>query len=173
MNEINIYRPTSDEYFMLHVYLAASRSKDPSTQIGAILVQGDTLVSEGYNGFCRKVNDNDSTRWIRPEKYSWVEHGERNSIYNAARNGIKTLNAVMFTQEMPCVDCARSVIQAGIKEIVLHKQWSDIWKEIMKDKWKGMNRISATMFEEAGVNVRYLDKVLNQKCLISEKVCSV
>ena len=173
MSTTTIYRPTSDEYFMLHVYLAASRSKDPSTQIGAILVQGDTLVSEGYNGFCRKINDNEPERWMRPEKYYWIEHGERNSIYNAARNGIKTFNSVMFTNGLPCVDCARSVIQAGIREVVLHKQWENQWSEIMKDKWKGMDEVSAIMFKEAGVNVRYLDKVLNQQCLISEKLCSV
>ena len=169
-NIINYVPPTWDEFFMLHVYLVASKSKDPSTKIGAVIVRDNTVISEGYNGFCRKVNDNIAERWNRPEKYAWIEHGERNSIFNAARNGIKTLDGVMFTQEVPCVDCGRSVIQAGIKEIVLHKQWSDIWKQIMQDKWKGAAEITLTMFKEAGINVRWLDKQLNVQSLISERL---
>ena len=171
---INIYvPPTWDEFFMLHVYLVASKSKDPSTKIGAVIVRDNVLISEGYNGFCRKVNDNAMERWKRPEKYLWIEHGERNSIYNAARNGIKTLDAIMFTNGLPCCDCARSVIQAGIKEVVLHTQWENEWKNIMQEKWNGHDVISAQMFKEAGVNVRYLDKNLNIQCVISEKLCVV
>ncbi len=176
MDETNIltYQPPSwDEFFMLHVYLVASKSKDPSTKIGAVLVRDNTLISEGYNGFCRKVRDNIIERWKRPEKYSWIEHGERNSIFNAARNGIKTLDSVMFTNGLPCVDCARATIQAGVKEVVLHTQWENEWKNIMMDKWKGYDVISAQMFKEAGVNIRYLDKKLNIQAMISEKLCLV
>jgi dCMP deaminase len=150
--------PTWDEFFMLHVYLVASKSKDPSTQIGAIIVKDNILLSEGYNGFCRGVDDNVEERWKRPDKYSWIEHGERNSIFNAARNGIKTLDTTMFTNGLPCVDCARSVIQAGIKEIVLHSPWEKYWIEIMKDKWKEHDAISSKMFEEAKVKIRYKQK---------------
>lgn len=170
---LNYTPPTWDEFFLKHVYLVSSKSKDPSTQIGAVLVKNNILISEGYNGFCRNVNDNISERWMRPEKYFWVEHGERNAIFNAARNGVETFGSTIFTNGMPCVDCARSIIQAGIKEVVLHEQWEKYWREIMKDKWKEHDAISAKMFEEAGVNVRYVDKILNQKCLIAEKVCSV
>jgi len=158
---------------MLHVYLVASKSKDPSTKIGAVLVTDNVLISEGYNGFCRKVNDSVTSRWIRPAKYSWAEHGERNSIYNAARNGIKTLNSTMYTQGLPCVDCARSVIQAGIGKIILHKQWEDKFKELTVNGRTWTEDISAEMFKEAGVTVEWLDKQLGVQSLISEKVVTV
>lgn len=158
---------------MRHAYLIGSKSRDKSTQIGAVLVQDGCIISEGYNGICRKVNDNVERRHIRPEKYSWYEHGERNSIYNAARNGIKTFGAVMFTNYTPCVDCGRAVIQAGLSEIVLHKQWSDIFNETKQDKWKGQDNTTLIMFEEAGLKVRWFDKFLDIECLISEKLCRI
>lgn len=165
--------PSWDEFFMRHVYLVGSKSKDQSTQIGAILVRDGTLISEGYNGICRKVKDEVVERNERPEKYHWFEHGERNSIYNAARNGIKTLDATMYTNYPPCTDCARSVIQAGIKEIVFHKQWADLWDKIKTEKWKGHDNRTLVMFEEAGITVRWFDKVLGVKCLVSEQISEV
>lgn len=165
--------PSWDELFMRHAYLIASKSKDQSTQIGAILVRDGILISEGYNGICRNVKDEVPERLNRPEKYHWFEHGERNSIYNAARNGIKTMGSVMYTQGCPCSDCGRAVIQAGIEEIVLHTPWENIWKEIKGVKWIDSNLKSYTMFEEANIKVRFFDKKLNIKCLISEKICEV
>jgi dCMP deaminase len=174
MNDIIYKPPTWDEFFMLHVYLVASKSKDPSTKIGAVLVtDSNTLVSEGYNGFCRKVNDDVADRWARPAKYSWIEHGERNSIFNAARNGIKTLNTTMYTQGLPCVDCARSVIQAGVNRIVLHQQWTDIFKELSANGRTWTQDVSAIMFEEAGVKFEYLNKQLGVQSLISGKLVTV
>ena len=160
--------PTWDEFFMRHVYLVASKSKDDSTKIGAVLVRDNTVISEGYNGICRKVNDGIVERNQRPEKYFWYEHGERNSVYNAARNGIKTLQSTLYTQACPCCDCARSVLQAGIKEIVLHKQWEDHWKVIKGEKWIGQDERSLVMFKEANIPVRYFNGVLDISCRISE-----
>jgi len=162
--------PSWDEFFMRHVYLVASKSKDSSTKIGAVLVRDNIILSEGYNGLCRKLNDNVPERnFTRPEKYFWFEHGERNSIYNAARNGIATMNSVMYTQGCPCCDCARAAIQAGVKEIVLHKQWEDQWKSLKGNKWVGQDDRSLVMFGEAEVSIRYFDKNLDVPTLISEK----
>ena len=158
---------------MLHVYLVASKSKDPSTKIGAVLVTDNVLISEGYNGFCRKVNDNVANRWERPAKYSWIEHGERNSIFNAARRGIATENSVMYTQGIPCVDCARAVIQAGVKKVICHKQWEDAFKELTANGRTWTQDISAEMFGEAGVEVVRIDKQFGVQSLISEKVVAV
>ena len=170
MENFKNYQPPSwDEFFMRHVYLVSSKSKDPSTKIGAVLVKDRILLSAGYNGFCRGVNDNDIVRWERPQKYAWIEHGERNAIFNAARNGIRTMDSTMYTNGLPCVDCARAIVQAGIKEIVLHKQWEDEWAKIMQTQWKGMDAISAVNFREAGVRIKYLNKKLDIACLISEK----
>jgi len=163
--------PSWDELFMRHVYLIGSKSKDISTQIGAILVQDGGVVSEGYNGICR--NDKATERNKRPEKYYWFEHGERNAVYNAARNGIKTFGSIMYTNSTPCTDCARAIIQAGITEIVLHKQWENLWDKIKGEKWNGHDDRSMIMFNEAGVAARWFDKELGIKCMISEKECEV
>lgn len=169
----NTYIDNWDELFMRHVYLIGSKSKDKSTQIGAVLVSDGGVVSEGYNGICRCVNDEVKERHERPEKYHWYEHAERNSIYNAARKGIKTLGSIMFTNYPPCTDCGRSVIQAGIKEIIFHKQWANYWDKIKTDKWKGHDNRTLIMFEEAGIKVRWFDKFLGVKCMISEQECEV
>ena len=172
--EQNYTPPSWDELFMRHVYLIASKSKDASTKIGAVLVKNKSVISEGYNGLCRGVNDNISKRnFERPEKYFWFEHGERNSIYNAARIGISTSNSTMFTQGCPCCDCARGAIQAGVTEIVLHLQWEDEWRHIKGDKWIGHDDRSLIMFEEAGVAVRYLNEKLGIKPMLSERWCEV
>lgn len=173
MNIINYKPPTWNEFFMLHAYLVASKSKDPSTKIGAVIVTDNVLISEGYNGFCRKVNDDVIERWKRPAKYSFVEHGERNAVYNAARNGIRTLNSVMYTQGLPCVDCARAVIQAGINKIILHKQWEDHFYKLTINGRTWTEDISAEMFQEAGVTVEYLDKQLGVQSVISETLVMV
>ena len=171
MNEL--YIDNWDEFFFRHVYLVASKSKDKSTQIGAILVRDGVLISEGYNGICRKVQDNVKERNERPEKYHWYEHGERNSIFNAARNGIKILGCIMYTQYPHCTDCARATIQSGIVEVVFHKQWCNIWEKIKQGKWVGHDDRTLTMFKESGIKVRYFDKFLGIKTMISEQVCEV
>ena len=78
------------EYYMRHQYLASEKSKDPSTKIGAVLVRGDNIVSIGYNGFPRGINDSPERLNNREEKYFYVVHAESNAILNAARNGIAT-----------------------------------------------------------------------------------
>ena len=126
---------TWDEYFIRQAMLVAEKSKDPSTKVGCVIVGEDNeILSTGFNGFPRGVDEGmhekyigegvkftpNFKRWERPEKYKWVEHAERNAIYNAARNGIRLKNARAYLnwEPIPCSDCARAFIQAGIKEIV-------------------------------------------------------
>src|SRR5438045_6573381 len=105
--------PSWDEYFMRHVYLVASKSKDTRTKIGAVIVRDKRIISEGYNGICQGVYDHIESRYVKPKKYFFFEHGERNAVYGCARHGIATLGAKIYTQGIPCADCARAVIQAG------------------------------------------------------------
>jgi dCMP deaminase len=108
-----------DEYFLHLAQVVATRSKDPSTQVGAIIVQDRTIVSTGYNGFPRGVNDNISERYDRPLKYTWMCHAEENALLNAAREGIKVEGGTIYVTPLsPCMRCARGIIQAGIKEVV-------------------------------------------------------
>jgi len=104
-----------DDYYMEIVQAVAQKSKDRSVKIGAVIVGPDHEIrSTGYNGFPRKVSDTDESRHQRPEKYNWTEHAERNAIYNAARCGIPLKGCILFTQWLPCNDCARAIIQSGI-----------------------------------------------------------
>jgi len=102
--------------------LVAQWSKDPSTKVGAILVNPETrtVVATGYNGLPRGVEDLHDRMEKRPDKYLWTEHAERNAIYNAARNGHATEGCILYMnfEPCPCTDCARAVIQAGIVEVV-------------------------------------------------------
>lgn len=157
-----------DQYFMSMVYLVAMKSKDPRTKIGAVIVGDDNeVISTGFNGLPRGVMDggkNEDTgdvflvypeRHQRPEKYFWYEHAERNAIYNAARVGVPLKSSTMYTQGIPCADCARGVIQAGIKIVIIHKGWEDAGSYRDSKKWAESAERSKQMFSEARVMLEY------------------
>jgi len=146
-------RPSWDVYFVKMARLVATRSKDQNTQIGAVIVGPDNeVISTGYNSFPRGINDDISERQERPEKYFWIEHSERNAIYNAARHGVKLKGCRIFMScYIPCTDCARAIIQVGIKEVILGSRSSS------GKKWDEEAERSERMFKEAGITVRYSD----------------
>lgn len=167
-----------NEYFFRHVYLAARKSKDPSSQVGAILVKNQTVISEGYNGFPRGVEDSEERLKNRNIKYELVVHGETNCIFNAARNGISTLDSILYVPGTPCCNCCKSVIQAGISKVVIHKSYNKIWWENCKragqsESWADKSKWSNTMFEEAGVKIEEYDKYLGVKLLLNEQIIKV
>jgi len=140
-----------DKRWMQLCDLAASWSKDRNTKVGSCIVDNrKVLISIGWNGFPRKINDNIDSRHLRPAKYSWTEHSERNAIFNAAAKGISTLNCTMYVNWFPCADCARGIIQAGIIELVaIEPDWED-------ERWGEDFRIVKEMLEEAGIIVRFI-----------------
>ena len=116
----------------------AALSKDPSTQVGAVILGAAGEGGPwGYNGACRgSTADEDNRILERPEKYLWIEHAERNAIYTAARTGFRTVGATMVITHAPCMDCARAIIQAGIKKVIfpspspeLVERWGDSFKK--------------------------------------------
>jgi len=140
-----------DDYFMTMVYLVAMRSKDDSTHIGAVVVDPkNRVVSLGYNSFPRGIRDDVPERQERPEKYFWFEHGERNAIYNARRDleGCK-----MYTNGIPCMDCSRAVVQAGLVHVTVDKRWHDT----NYNQWKEHAERALILFKEAGITVSYWD----------------
>jgi dCMP deaminase len=173
MNDLPI--PSWDELFFQDVYKYARKSKDPRTKIGAVIVKWGEKdpLSHGYNGFPRKVNDDVAARWERPEKYFWVCHAEENSILNCARTGRSTMGAIMFTQGIPCADCAKKIIQVDIREVVVHKQWQDLEKEFNWTKFQESAERSKQMFNEAGVSIRVFDKVLGEKGKLDGKIITI
>ncbi len=141
-----------DDYFMSMAYLVAMKSKDESTHIGAVIVgKNNEIKSTGYNSFVRGLNDNIPERQEKPEKYFWFEHGERNAIYNATLNGTSLSGCKIYTNGIPCMDCARGIIQAGITEVIVDKKWDDKNPEM----WREQAKRSLEMFNEVGVKVRY------------------
>ena len=173
MNFENYTPPDWNQWFLQGVYWIASKSKDPKTKIGAIIVKDNRIISTGYNGIPHGVNDDIAWRHERPEKYKWFEHGERNAIYSAAKYGISTENAVLYTNAMPCADCARGVIQAGIKEVYVHKQFTDLTESIVRDQWKGHHIATASMLNEAGVGFFEVDAILGCKAYFDGKVYDI
>jgi len=154
MNKINW-----DDYFMTMVYLAAMRSKDNSTHVGAVVVDDLNVVrSMGYNSFVRGINDDVPERQERPEKYFWFSHAERNAVYNAAMVGISLKGCRMYTNGVPCMDCAHSVVQSGIKEVIVDRAWGAVsnaqTNEGNKTDYSEHARRTLEMFGEAGVKVR-------------------
>lgn len=141
-----------DNYFMSIAYLIASKSKDERTHIGAVIVgQNKEIKSTGYNSFVRGLIDYIPERQEKPEKYYWFEHAERNAIYNATLIGTSLKGCKMYTNGIPCMDCARGIVQAGIIEVVVDKKWdSDNGK-----KWSDHAKRTIQMFDEVGVKIRY------------------
>lgn len=136
-----------DDYFMGVSLLAADRSKDPSTQVGACIVSDDNrILSTGYNGFPQGCSDDDFP-WNRDEalgetKYNFVVHAELNAILNAG--GKSLVGSRIFVSLFPCHECAKAIIQAGVKEVVY-----------LSDKYTGTvsDNASRRMLSAAGVKL--------------------
>lgn len=109
-----------NECFMQIAYVISQRSKDPSTQAGAVIVNsGNIIIGLGYNGFPRNCDD-DKLPWSREgdflnSKYAYVVHAEENAIYNSNNN---TNNCKLYCTLFPCNECAKTIIQSGITEII-------------------------------------------------------
>ena len=124
-------------------------SKDPSTKVGCVVVGEDREIrSTGFNGFPRGIEDNSERLNDREQKYPMICHAEENAIMHAARIGISLKDCVAYVTWPPCSRCTRSLIQAGVSEVVYP---ADI--EI-PDRWQDDFATASAMMEEAGVNVR-------------------
>ena len=118
---------TWDEYFMGIAMLASKRSKDPNTQVGACIVSQDNIIiSTGYNGMPKGCSD-DEYSWEREgvdTKYPYVVHAELNAVLNA--NGRDLRGSKIYVALFPCNECAKALIQSGVKEIYyLSDKYSD------------------------------------------------
>lgn len=144
------------QYFRGITHQIKLKSKDINTQIGALIVGPDReIVSSGYNSFPRGIVDSVPQRQERPEKYYWFEHAERNAIYNAARIGVSTKGCTMYlTCGIPCADCCRGIINAGIVEIFCEREGG-----AKGEKWSEHSKRSWEMFKEAGVKVNWYEDV--------------
>ena len=139
-----------DEYFMACALLTAKKSKDPNTQVGACIVNKDQkIVGLGYNGFPRYTDD-DSFPWDRDgdydkTKYAYVVHAELNAILNSTKS---LEDCTIYVGLFPCNECAKAIIQSGIKEMVY-----------MSDKYKDLPAFKASrkLLESAGIKIRQIE----------------
>lgn len=134
-----------DTHFMEFVLRTAMTSDDPSVQNAAALVYEDEVLGAGVNQIPYGVHDIEE-RWERPDKYLWVEHAERNAIYNTARNGGCTEGATMYCPWAACADCARAIIQSGVFKLVrLEMNHAEGWSHSID--------IGDRMMQEAGIQI--------------------
>ena len=142
-----------EEYFMGIAKLSAMRSKDPNTQVGACIVSNDNrILSIGYNGCPNGINDADFP-WDREgepldTKYLYVCHAEMNAILNYRGSRKELENAKIYVDLFPCNECAKLIIQAGIKEVVY-----------LSDKYAKTDGVIASkrMFDACGVRYRNVE----------------
>lgn len=143
-----------DEYFMGIAMLAAKRSKDPNTQVGACIVSQDNIIiSTGYNGMPKGCSD-DEYPWERDgdqTKYPYVVHAELNAVLNA--NGRDLRGSKLYVALFPCNECAKAIIQSGIREVIY-----------LSDKYADTDNVRASkrMLHSAGVTYRQLDTQLEE-----------
>ena len=145
-----------DKYFLNIAETVKLKSKDQRTQIGAVIVGKDNeIVSTGYNSFPRGINDDVEERQQRPEKYFWMVHGELNAILNAARIGVSTNGCKIYlTCGVPCSNCGRAIINAGITEVYCKTE--DTTRN--REKWDEESSKTKQMFQESGVEVIFYDE---------------
>ncbi len=152
-----------NEYFMGVALLAAQRSKDPNTQVGACIVDGEKrIISTGYNGFPHGCSD-DEFPWNRDEKlgetkYQFVVHAELNAILNAGGKNLR--DSTVYVALFPCNECAKAIIQAGIKEVIY-----------LSDKYHNTPSTIASrrMLDAAGVKLTQLKPTKAQLLLSFEE----
>ncbi len=140
--------------------IADQFSKDRSTKVGALIVSADgRLVSSGYNGFPREVDDQDEALHERPAKYMWTVHAEINAIANAAAGGVATFASTMYTTMPACSKCAPIIAQARIAEVVSYRfddNIHSVGNAETRQKWVDESKAAMEIFRRAGVRVRFV-----------------
>ncbi len=130
----------------------SSWSEDRDFQVGCVIVgPGQEIRATGYNGLPRGVASDDDERFDRPsgEKFFWIEHAERNAIYNAARSGAQLAGCTLYVNRFPCADCGRGIIQSGIACVVCPP---------IPEADGALDhsfQVSAKMLDEAGIDVSH------------------
>lgn len=135
-----------DSYFLSIADVVKNKSKDPSTKVGAVLVDPhNSIFSTGFNGFPIGVYEGDPTRWERPIKYEYVCHAERNAIALAARKGSATNGSTLYLVGLPpCTECTKMIIQSGIVRVVCGSK-------PIPESWKKDLEFSKNLLKEAGI----------------------
>jgi dCMP deaminase len=114
-------------------------------KVGAVIVLDRVVISTGYNGFPRGIDDDREERHQRPLKYLFTCHAEENAIYNAARIGVKVSESDIYVTLHPCSGCAKAIIQSQIRRVFV--------LDTAHDRWEEEFRVSKELLSEAGIEV--------------------
>lgn len=146
--------PEKAKKFLGIAQAVAALSKDISTKVGAVLIGPDGEGGPwGYNGAPRGCKADEDERFsIRDERLFWAEHAERNALYAAARSGVSVKGWSIVVTHFPCMDCARAIVQSGIKTVVSYQPADEF-----KLRWHEHFSRATQLFNECGINVVMLD----------------
>ena len=138
-----------DQRFLKLAEHISGWSKDPSTKVGCVVVGEDREIrSTGFNGFPRGIADDAARLEDREQKYPLICHAEENAIMHAARIGLSLKGCTAYVTWPPCTRCARSLIQAGVVEVVYPEDIE------VPERWMSDFDMSTNMMGEAGLNIR-------------------
>lgn len=145
---------TWDDYYMTLVVMVATKSKDPSTKCGAIIVSDDNRVlSIGYNGPPRGYPDQDAIKIKRPMKYHYWIHAEENALLNYNGSKSDLVDSTIYVTGKPCVRCLRGIIQSGVKHIVFQSHDTPLamytYEEGNEEAWDLLIEHSNVTFHES------------------------
>lgn len=141
-----------DRRFLALARHIAGWSKDPSTQVGCVVVGADREIrSTGFNGLPRGLEDTTERLTDRNLKYPLICHAEENAILHAARIGVSLSGCTMFVTWPPCTRCARSLVQAGIVEVVFPDRLE------VPERWQVDFKLSLEMLNEARIKIRLVE----------------
>jgi len=150
--KLNRKRPSWDEYFMKAAFLVSERSTCLRRAVGAVLVKDKQILATGYNGAPRGIQHCEKSGCLREklnipsgERHEICRglHAEQNVILQAALHGVSTQNSSLYITNTPCSICAKMIINAGIKEVIVFSQYPD--------------KMAIELLNESEVNIRKLD----------------
>lgn len=148
--------PSWDDYYMALSYFIASRSKDPSTQVGAIVTDQDNRpLGIGYNGAPQAINDRE-INWKRPDKYVFIEHAEINAM-DHAMFGVNSLQGcTIYVSAMPCPNCMRSIVKKKLRRVVFGKTLVNMLGEEVVLQTRDMARLGGVQLEVHVGNLNWI-----------------
>lgn len=155
--------------YLANAYALARQSKDKSNQNGAILLPVNDEMSTGINNFPPGVKFTDDRATTRPTKYRYFEHAERAAVYLAARVGKATYGSTVYCPWASCCDCARSMICAGVANLVVHHERMQMTPE----RWIDDVNEALSMLKESGIKIHYYEGIVKaQPVLVNGELWS-
>jgi len=161
VNNFNNIEITTEELYkdlLKDCYRYASQSNHPSTHTAALLIDNRKVVLRGKNILPPGVKEL-KERFEGEDKHIYPNHAERDLVYKAAREGIKTKGLMMIMPWLPCIPCANAIISSGIEKLVVHKQMI----ERTREGWQEELKKAVQIMEEAGIKILAYDGVVGAK----------